>query len=112
MKSSDFIHGSDVAWEAAGERVARQIMGYDERLMMVKVAFEQGSTGEVHTHPHSQASYIAEGKFEVTLGERTMALAEGDGFYVEPGLPHGVKCLEKGLIIDMFSPAREDFLKQ
>lgn len=35
----------------------------------------------------------------------------GDGYYVAPNLPHGCICLEPGILIDTFTPMREDFLK-
>ena len=35
----------------------------------------------------------------------------GDGYYVAPNLPHGCVCLEAGVLIDTFTPMREDFLK-
>lgn len=100
-----------MAWEPAGEGVTRQIMGYDDRLMLVKVRFERGAVGATHVHPHSQASYVASGKFELTIGDETRVLEAGDGYYVAPNLPHGCVCLEAGDLIDSFAPAREDFLK-
>ena len=38
-------------------------------------------------------------------------LRAGDGYYVAPNLPHGCVCLEAGVLVDTFSPMREDFLK-
>ena len=51
------------------------------------------------------------GCFEVTIGEEKKVLRAGDGYYVAPNLPHGCVCLEAGVLIDTFSPMREDFLK-
>ena len=101
---------SELAWEPAGEGVSRQIMGYDGQLMLVKVRFEQGAIGALHSHPHSQASYVASGKFELSIGGGKQVLQTGDGYYVEPGVPHSCVCLEAGILIDAFSPQRQDFL--
>jgi quercetin dioxygenase-like cupin family protein len=38
-------------------------------------------------------------------------LEAGDGYYIEPDAPHGAVCLEDGILIDVFSPMRMDFLK-
>ena len=35
----------------------------------------------------------------------------GEGYFVAPNLAHGCVCLEAGVLIDTFSPMREDFLK-
>ncbi len=90
--------------------ITRQIMGYDGQLMMVKVEFEKGAVGTVHEHYHSQATYVASGKFELTIGDEKKILVAGDGYYVAPDEPHGCVCLEAGILIDTFSPVRADFL--
>ena len=96
--------------EETSSGIRRQMMGYDGQLMMVKVEFEEGAVGAVHQHYHSQATYVASGKFELTIGDRKEILSTGDGYYVEPDQPHGCVCLEAGVLIDTFSPMRADFL--
>jgi quercetin dioxygenase-like cupin family protein len=112
MKTSSEIYQieSELLWEPAGEGACRQVMGYDGQLMLVKVAFQKGAVGTLHTHPHSQASYVAEGVFELTIGGEKKVLKTGDGYYVEPNVLHGCVCLEAGVLIDTFSPVRADFL--
>ena len=88
-----------------------QIAAYDEHLMMVKVKFNQGAVGTLHQHPHTQSTYVASGCFEVTIDKKKKVLRAGDGYYVAPNLPHGCVCLEAGVLIDTFTPMREDFLK-
>jgi quercetin dioxygenase-like cupin family protein len=110
-KSKNFIVGAATPWEPAGTGVRRQIMGYDGQVMIVKVEFQQGAVGAVHEHFHSQVSYVASGKFEVQINNEKQVLSAGDGFYVAPDIPHGVLCLEAGVLIDTFSPMRLDFIK-
>lgn len=102
---------SELEWQPVNEGVERQIMGYDGQLMIVKVKFEKGAVGTLHKHYHSQASYVASGKFEMTIGGETKVLSAGDGFYMAPDVLHGCVCLEPGILIDTFSPHRADFLK-
>jgi quercetin dioxygenase-like cupin family protein len=78
--------------------------------MMVKVKFEKGAVGTPHTHYHSQGTYVACGKFEVTIGGEQRVLQTGDGYYVSPDEIHGCVCLKAGVLIDTFSPMRQDFL--
>ena len=111
-RSKTFQIGKELEWQPAGDGVRRQIMGYDGNLMMVKVQFEKGAVGAPHTHCHSQSTYVASGRFEVTIGDGTAVLSAGDGYYIEPDVLHGCVCLEPGELIDTFSPMREDFLKE
>lgn len=69
-----------------------------------------GCIGEAHTHEHSQTSYIAEGAFDVTINGETQLLQKGDSFFVAPHLVHGVVCKADGILVDIFSPCRTDFL--
>jgi quercetin dioxygenase-like cupin family protein len=36
-------------------------------------------------------------------------LKAGDVFHVPSNVIHGAVCLEKGVLVDVFSPMREDF---
>lgn len=79
-------------------------------LMLVEFTFEKNGVGALHSHPHIQSSYIAEGVFEVTIDGVTQTIAAGGAYIVPSGLVHGVKALEAGKLIDSFTPGREDFL--
>lgn len=111
LQSKVFFKDKENGWETMWEGIERKIIGYDEKLMLVKVRFTKGTTAPAHHHVHSQVAYIAEGRFEVEIGDKTDILAAGDGFYIPSGVVHSVKALEDGLILDSFSPAREDFLE-
>ena len=77
---------TSLQWEYAGDGIVRQIMAYDEHLMMVKVKFNQGAIGTLHQHPHTQSTYVASGCFEVAIGQEKKVLRAGDGYYVAPNL--------------------------
>jgi quercetin dioxygenase-like cupin family protein len=112
MSSSDlFVSAEGAEWVSPEPGVTRRIMTYLPEMMMVEVVFEKGAIGAKHNHPHIQASYVAEGAFEVTIDGRTETLSKGGSFIVPPDLVHGVKALEAGRLIDVFTPHRAEFLK-
>ena len=106
-----FIGDSEVPWEIAAPGIRRKVMAWDERVMMVKVEFEKGAVGTLHQHPHSQISHVESGVFEVEIAGETKILSLGDAFYVPSNVLHGVVCLQPGILIDIFSPMRQDFVK-
>jgi quercetin dioxygenase-like cupin family protein len=110
MQSDLFQYGNDIPWEQTGEGVKRQVLGYDDNLMLVKVKFDKGGRGELHSHPHTQVSYVESGAFELTIGNVTRVIRRGDGYFVPPDTIHGCLCLEEGMLIDAFSPARRTFI--
>lgn len=112
-RSETFIHEDKIEWETIGDGVKRQILGYDGQLMMVKIKAEKkGPVGVEHAHYHSQVTFVSSGKFEFTIGGKKKIVTAGDGMYMEPDVLHSCICLEPGVIVDCFSPTREDFLKK
>jgi quercetin dioxygenase-like cupin family protein len=110
IQSEIFQIAAETAWQDLGDGIQRQILGYDDKVMMVKVKFEQGAVGVLHQHHHTQISYVESGVFETTIGEAKKVLKKGDGFIVPANAIHGVICIERGTLVDVFSPHREDFL--
>ena len=109
--SNNFLFSSAIEWEQLNWGMRRQILGYDDRIMMVKVDFLTGGVGDVHSHVHCQSTYVVSGVFEFEINGEKHIVKAGDGLYMESNVSHGVKCLEAGLLIDTFSPVRKDFLK-
>jgi len=104
------IKSTDIPVEQVALGLKRQIMGHDSNLMLVKVYFDKGGVGELHEHPHQQVTYVMSGSFEVEIGGKKEILNAGDSFIVPSDMRHGAVCLEDGILIDTFSPMREDFL--
>jgi quercetin dioxygenase-like cupin family protein len=106
-----FIENKSLPWETVAPGMKRKIMAYDESLMVVKVQFETGGVGTLHQHVHTQITHVESGVFEVEISGEKKVLRGGDAFYVPPHAVHGAVCLEAGVLIDVFSPMREDFLR-
>jgi quercetin dioxygenase-like cupin family protein len=104
------VSDDDIDWEVIDPKVRRKVMAYNDKLMLVKVDFQTGGIGQTHHHPHLQMSYVASGIFETTIADQTKTLRAGDVYFVPENAVHGVVCLEAGLLVDVFSPMREDLL--
>ena len=108
--SENFICGDALARQDMGGGIKRQILGYNGQIMMVRVWFSEQAVGQTHSHYHSQVSYVESGRFDVTVGSETKTLKAGDSFFIPPNVEHGAVCREAGVLLDVFSPVREDFL--
>jgi quercetin dioxygenase-like cupin family protein len=107
---SMIIRGQAAPIVQAGTGVTRQVLGHDPELMMVRVTFEQGAVGRVHSHPHRQVTFVERGQFDFEVDAVTTRLLPGDSVFVPPGAPHGTVAIEAGSLVDVFAPARIDFL--
>ncbi len=110
MKGIFKAHDDTVLLDLGGG-TTRRILAWNDQLMSVEVGFETGSVGADHTHPHTQLSYVLAGRFRYTVEGNSVEMNPGDSIVVPGGAVHGTACLEKGTLLDVFTPAREDFLK-
>ena len=95
----------------AGNNVMRRVLAENEQLMTVEFAFAANGIGAAHSHPHVQATYVKSGRFEFTVAGETFTVGPGDSFVVPSGAAHGCRALgEPGVLIDTFTPRRDDFL--
>lgn len=106
-----FVFSDKCEFEDLSGGVRRKLLAYGDALMQAEVHFEKGAVGAMHSHPHSQLTYVLEGEFEFTVGGEKRIVKRGDTLYKVPNTQHGCVCLEKGILLDTFSPCREDFLK-
>ena len=100
----------EISSESVSEDVERKILAYTDELMCVENQFEEGAIGALHRHPHTQITYVVSGEFEFTIGNEKKIVRAGDSMLKKNGIPHGCICKKAGILLDFFSPMREDFL--
>lgn len=106
-----YVRNKELTTTDLGGGVERKILSHAPNLMTVELHFAKGAIGVPHSHPHEQIGYIISGKLEYTEEEKCVVLEAGDTYYVAPNVVHGVKALEETMLLDIFTPEREDFLK-
>lgn len=111
QQSPLFVRDEDVRLETVDEGVTRKLLGFNQELMMVRAFFKKGAVGVRHRHPHTQVSFVEKGSFEVEINGSRVVLKAGDSFFIPANMDHGAVALEEGVLIDVFTPARQDFLK-
>jgi quercetin dioxygenase-like cupin family protein len=109
-KDQAFAFDREIDWEPAGEGIRRKVLTYAADAMMVRVAFEAGAVGAAHSHPHIQCSLVESGVFDITIAGRTERLRQGDSFLVPSNAVHGAVAVEAGMLLDVFTPMRDDFV--
>ena len=106
-----FVSNDEIKKEDCETGVTKKVLAYSNELMMTEVSFEKGAIGNVHNHSHLQITYVAKGSFEFTIDGETKVVKQGDSMYMPSNSIHGVKALEDSILVDVFNPMREDFIK-
>lgn len=89
--------------------LTRQVLAYNENLMLVRHLMEKGWVGARHSHPHEQLVYVIRGHLRFTGGDRTFNAPTGYSFVVPSGVEHQASALENSEVLDVFTPFREDY---
>lgn len=110
VKDRIFNFNADVDLVPCGEGVSRKIMAYSDNMMAVENHFKKGGIGAMHSHPHTQITYVVSGAFEFTVADEKHIVKAGDVLLKQDGIIHGCVCLEEGILLDVFNPMREDFV--
>ena len=87
----------------------RRIVVDGEKLMNVEVTLEKGTVVAPHKHPHEQSTYIISGEVEFTISEQKTLVKAGQAIHIPSDAVHGVIAHEATVLLDSFSPPREDF---
>lgn len=88
--------------------VRRMIVG--EKEMLVRWEFKQGALAARHSHPHEQVVVMVRGKLRLAVGDDETIMGPDDIVVIPSQVPHEAEALEDTVVIDIFSPPREDFL--
>jgi quercetin dioxygenase-like cupin family protein len=85
---------------------------YGERTHMIRILLEAGSVLPVHEHPHEQTGVLLSGHLRFSVDGQDVDTLPGDTWCFPGGQPHGLQALEDSVVIEVFSPVREDYLPQ
>ncbi len=90
--------------------LTRKVMAYNDKLFLAEHQMARGWAGSVHSHPHDQIVYVVRGHLKVACQGNTFDVRAGDSFVVRGGVEHGASALEDSLVVDVFTPCREDYI--
>jgi len=86
-----------------------RILTDGDKAMLIEVDIEPGAVVPMHTHVHEQTGTLISGRMKFEIGDETFDLKPGDAWMIPSGVPHEVTGIEKCLVIEAFSPPREDW---
>jgi quercetin dioxygenase-like cupin family protein len=87
----------------------RQVLAYNQKVMLVRHHLSKGWKGAGHSHPHEQIVYVVTGCILFTAGDKTIEMHSGDSLVVEGDVEHQATALEDSEVLDVFVPYRSEY---
>jgi quercetin dioxygenase-like cupin family protein len=99
-------------WITMVPGIRRRTVAAGQQMMQMLVVLDSGSHLPEHQHPHEQITHVLRGRLRLTLAGLPHELVAGQTVCILGGTFHAADALEDTLVIDTFSPPREDLLEQ
>ncbi|MHA1472957.1 MAG: cupin domain-containing protein [Promethearchaeota archaeon] len=89
--------------------IYRKTLAYNKNVMLCHFSLDKNSRVPLHSHKEHQIGYVITGKLQFETEEGKFSVEAGDSYIFESNEKHGATILEDSEVIDIFSPARDDY---
>ena len=97
-------------YKKALDGVTYKTLAYGIRTLLSEFRLEKGSVIPVHKHPHEQTGYMISGRMTFTINGEIYNVQPGDSWCIPSNVEHGVEVIDDSVVIEVFSPVREEYL--
>jgi quercetin dioxygenase-like cupin family protein len=101
---------SENPWIDIVPGIRRRTIANGTTMYQMVARLEAGSRMPEHKHSQEQIVHILEGRMKLIVAGVPHELRRGESFYLAANVPHGVETIEDTMVLDTFSPPRDDYL--
>ncbi|RJR23722.1 MAG: cupin domain-containing protein [Desulfobacteraceae bacterium] len=93
------------------EGIGIRTMVYGEKTHMCEFKLKKGALLPRHSHPHEQTGFVFSGHIIINIAGEDFDAGPGDAWCIAGGVEHKADVLEDSVIVEVFSPPRDDYIK-
>ncbi len=90
--------------------IRQKTLVHGDKTLMAEFRLQKGSIVPQHSHPHEQAGYLVSGQVRFCVGSEEILCNPGDSWCIAGNKEHGAEALQDSVLVEVFSPVREDYL--
>ena len=90
--------------------IGRQML-HTERITLARITLGKGAVVPRHEHENEQIATVLEGRVRFVVDGESFEVGPGESVPLAANVPHEVTALEDSVVLDVFSPVREDWLR-
>ena len=87
----------------------RRTLGQTDDMMVIEFRVAAGSVVPMHSHPHQQIGYVISGEVAYQFAGKELVCKAGDSCAIPGGVEHGAEARAESVLIECFSPPREEY---
>jgi quercetin dioxygenase-like cupin family protein len=96
--------------EPLNEKIGRQML-HTETMTLARITLRKGALVPRHAHPNEQIATVLEGTLRFVVDGEERVVGPGESVPLAADVPHEVEALEDSIVLDVFSPVREDWVR-
>ncbi len=104
------MNGTENPWIDIVPGIRRQTITTGATMYQMRARLDAGSRLPEHQHAQEQITHVISGRVRMIVAGTPHELGPGESLYLPGNVPHGAETIEDTLVIDTFSPPREDYL--
>src|SRR4051794_40828196 len=101
---------TDIAAEQINPTISRRFITAD-RVTIARFELKRGGVVPEHAHDNEQISFVISGALKFRIDGRDIAVSAGELLQIPGGTPHEVEVVDDAVVIDVFSPTRQDWIE-
>ena len=105
-----FTKKSDTDYRELVDGVEMKTLAHGEKTLLAKFHLKEGAAIPLHAHIYEQTGFMVSGKMRFNIGAEQFECEPGDTWCIPMDVLHGVEVLEYSVVVEVFSPVREDYL--
>ena len=105
-----FTKHTEAEYKEMLEGVEMKTLAHGEKTLLARFHLKKGAAIPLHGHIYEQTGFMVSGKMRFTIGTEQFECSPGDTWCIPGDVEHGVEVLEDSVVVEVFSPVREDYL--
>ncbi len=105
------LHDWDEMPEETLNPLASRKVIHTERMTIAQLRLSKGAIVPDHSHENEQVTMLRQGRLRFVVSGEEKIVKGGECLQIPPNAPHSVEALEDSVAVDIFSPAREDWIR-
>ena len=109
MTEEKFYHFLQMPFQIHAPGVLKRMI-WGKEVMFANYQVKKEFVAIEHSHINEQITFVSEGELRVTVRDKPYTLKKGDAIVIPSNVPHSIEVLEDGIVFEIFSPPRQDWI--